>query len=238
MVVTFCFQLVYNTRFFKQVNFNVTTRKLSTGTKVNTDKLTETRRVVVTNGFSITPSFKYRVGLDNLIFKICLVRIFARVGNGVCSNVGEILDDFLGVLSLSSSRFSSDQNRLVFTVSQHVVVSVISNGKQVRRHFRTFFSTVHIDNHRTVNRQPFVGIDTNTEKTGVSINTHRLITGSKIVQDTSFVQESHVGHVRSLFEFRRVDLLKEFFLYLNGLSTVTIYSDFSFCIYFSRNLTS
>ena len=40
VVVTFSLQLVYDTRFLKQVNFDVTSRKFTVCAEVNTDELT------------------------------------------------------------------------------------------------------------------------------------------------------------------------------------------------------
>merc|ERR1711892_409594 len=45
--------------------------KFSSCVEVNADKLTKPGRVIVTHCFCISPSLKYRVGLDNLVLKGC-----------------------------------------------------------------------------------------------------------------------------------------------------------------------
>jgi hypothetical protein len=91
----------------------------------------ETRRVVVTGGLGVTVGFKYRVGLDDLIFQGTLhwtriksqrVRL-SRAAPFCCgfylgqllgglllagaTDFGQVGNDFLHVFSLSGTRFSA-----------------------------------------------------------------------------------------------------------------------------------
>ena len=93
----------------------------------------------------------------------------------------EILNNTLGVDSFTSTRFTlidqseertnekgeltSNQHRLIVTFSQHIIVSIIRNGINVRRHFRLSFTLVASNNMIVIYWKPLVGIDCNTEKT-------------------------------------------------------------------------
>merc|ERR1719193_258375 len=167
MVVSFSRKLEDDTRLFKQVDFNITSSKFTGISEMDTDELTETGRVVVTDSLGITPSFKDGIGLDNLILKTDLTLYFT-----LSSNSSHVTNDLLGVFSLSSTRFTSNQDRLAFTFSQHVLVCVVSNRVQMGWAFSTLLSTVECNNSFTINLQPFVGVDTDTEETRVCVDSH------------------------------------------------------------------
>merc|ERR1712012_655591 len=101
--------LVGQTRLFQQVDNHVSSRKLSRGIEVDTDELTKSGGVVISHSLGIAPGFQDRVGLDNLVLKRGLSLLpLARRADG-----GKVRDDLLGVLSLSSTRLTSDENRLI-----------------------------------------------------------------------------------------------------------------------------
>ena len=52
----------------------------------------------------------------------------------------------------------------------------------------------------SVHHQPLVGVDTDTEETGIGVDLENLVTGSQVVEDTSLVQDGQVGHVFLLLE--------------------------------------
>ena len=56
--------------------------------------------------------------------------------------MNNLCENHLGIDSFTRSRFSSDQHRLIMTFSQHIVVSIIRNGKNMRRHFGLSLSFV------------------------------------------------------------------------------------------------
>ena len=64
------------------------------------------------------------------------------------------LNDTLGVDSFSGSRLSSDKHRLVLSLSQHVIVSVVRNGENMRRHLRLSLSLVTSDDVIIVYGEP------------------------------------------------------------------------------------
>jgi hypothetical protein len=69
VVVSFLGSLMSNTRFFQQVSFNVCSYDVSSRTEFDSNKLTKPRRVVVSDGLSITKRFQNRVSLKNLLLQ-------------------------------------------------------------------------------------------------------------------------------------------------------------------------
>lgn len=74
---------------------------------MDTDEFTESGRVVVTCGLGVTEGLKHRIGLDDLLLKSGTLLGLLR-GHG--TQVGEVRNDLLGVLSLSGSGFSAVGN--------------------------------------------------------------------------------------------------------------------------------
>ena len=62
-----------------------------------------------------------------------------------------------------------NQDGLTFTFSQHVLVCVVSNGVQMGWAFSTLLTTIESYDDVTVDLQPFVWVDTDTEKTRVCL---------------------------------------------------------------------
>ena len=62
-------QLEGNSRLFKQISVNITRGENTARVEVNSDKFTESRRVVITDCFGITIGFHGGVGGNNLILK-------------------------------------------------------------------------------------------------------------------------------------------------------------------------
>ena len=52
---------------------------------------------------------------------------------------------------------------------QHVPVSLVSNGVDMRRHLVTLLSLVHVDDLLCVDREPFVWVDHHAEQTRVRL---------------------------------------------------------------------
>lgn len=128
----------------------------------------ETGRVIVTDGLGVTVGFQDGIGLDDLIFQGgLLLRALFLLGRR--ANGGEVGNDLLGVLSLSGTRFTGNQHRLVLVVGQHVNIGTIRNGEQMGRHFITTLATVHLGDTQGVQRPTLVGIDDNAEQSGVGL---------------------------------------------------------------------
>ena len=66
----------------------------------------KSRRIVISYGFCITKCFQNWVGLHNLIFQVSFFDVSVLIFIG--ANRSKIRDDFFGVFSFSSSRFSPE----------------------------------------------------------------------------------------------------------------------------------
>ena len=119
--------LVGETGLLEQVDNHISSRKLSSGVEMNTDELPKPGAVVVPHGFGITPGLEHGVSLDNLILEGGLALLpLARGADG-----GKVGDDLLGVLSLSGTGLSGDEDRLVDATASHPLVGALGNGKDV-----------------------------------------------------------------------------------------------------------
>ena len=96
------------------------------------DKLSKSGGVVVPHRLGIAPRFKDRVGLDDLV----LERSFSLLPLARRADGGEVGDHLLRVLRLASSRFSSDQDRLVDARVGHSLIGALGDRKDVRETLR------------------------------------------------------------------------------------------------------
>merc|ERR1711963_594219 len=127
MVASFQFSLESQTRLLKQVDDHLSTRELATSVEPDTDEFTKARGVVIPHSFGIAPGFEDRVSLDNLVLKTRLTfLLFAS-----STNASKVGDDLLGVLSLASTRLTSDENRLILASIHHTLVGALSNTKDM-----------------------------------------------------------------------------------------------------------
>jgi hypothetical protein len=129
----------------------------------------ETRGVIVTDGLSVTEGFKYGIGLDDLIFKGSL-GLFAfswLLGGG--TDGGEVGNNLLRVLSFSGTRFTGNQHRLIFVISQHVDVGTIRNGEKMGWDFSATLATVHFGDAVGIQWPTLVRVDDNTEEARVGL---------------------------------------------------------------------
>merc|ERR1711962_921938 len=118
--------------------------------------------------------------------------------------MGKVLDDLLGVDSFTSTRFTSNQHRLIFSVGQHSLISSIRNSVQVGWHFSTLATLISIDNIWSIYWQHLVGIDGNTEETRVGIDQEFNVSRSQNIQDRTFVKIGQVGHIFTLVILWRI----------------------------------
>ena len=82
---------------------------------MDTDELSESGGVVIPDSLGIAVSLQDGVGLDNLVLKrsLLLLSLLDLLGTATGAHEGEVGDDLLGVLSLSGSRLTSNQNGLI-----------------------------------------------------------------------------------------------------------------------------
>ena len=96
---------------------------------------------------------------------------------------------------------TSNQHRLIVSISQHISVCIIRDGENVWRHFILSLATVDTNNMVIVYGEPLVWIDSDTEETRVSVNHESLVSFIQVVDDSSFGEVSHVGQIFQKFVF-------------------------------------
>ena len=180
---------------------------------MDTDEFTKARRVVISDSLGVTPGLKDRISLNNLVLKRSLSLLpLARGADG-----GKVGDDLLGVLSLSSSRLSSNQDGLVAASVHHALVGSLSNGKDVGPAFISSLANIQLHGTEGVDGESLVGIDGDTEETRVGVDELILIPDNGVPQDASIIEVGQARHVIAAVKLGRVDLanlvlLEDFFL--------------------------
>merc|ERR1719385_253679 len=183
--------LVGQTGLLKEVDNHVSSRQLTRGIEVDTDELTKSGGVVISHSLGITPGFQDRVGLDNLVLKGGLSLLpLARGADG-----GKVGDDLLGVLSLSSTRLTGNENRLVGARVHHALVGSLSNGKDVGRALITSLTNIQLHGTESVDGESLVGVDGNTEETRVGVDELVDVSDLRVPQDTGITKVGEASHV-------------------------------------------
>merc|ERR1711963_316083 len=194
--------LVSQTRLLQQVDNHISSRKLTRGIEMYTDEFTKTGRVVISDSLGITPGLQDRVGGNNFVFKRSLSLLpLARGADG-----GKVGDDLLGVLSLSSTRLTSNQDRLVVASVHHALVGSLSNSKDVGPAFVSSLSNIQLHGAEGVDGESLVGIDGDTEETRVGVDELVDVSDNRVPQDTGITKIGEVSHVIGAVIVRRVDL--------------------------------
>merc|ERR1719438_671941 len=195
--------LVSQTRLLQQVDNHVSSRQLTRGVEMDTDEFTKTGRVVISDSLGITPSLQDRVGGNNLVLKRSLSLLpLARGADG-----GKVGDDLLGVLSLSSTRLTSNKDRLVHASVHHALVGSLGNGKDMRGNLIPSLTNIHLHGAEGVDGESLVGINGNTEETRVGVDQLVDITNDRVPVDTGIAKEGKTSHVIGAVKLGRVDLL-------------------------------
>ena len=113
---------------------------LTTGAKIDLDELSETTRVVVLHGLSVTKGLQYRVGVNHLLFKALsafnvvldpkeILTCRLELILAVC----EVAHHDLCCLRLPGAALTSDDDRLRFSIDHQILVGLLSHQKRVRR---------------------------------------------------------------------------------------------------------
>merc|ERR1719414_1766720 len=195
--------LVGETRLLKKVDNHVSSRQFTRGVEVDTDKLTKTGRVVISDSLGITPGLQDRVGGNNLILKGSLSFLpLSRRADG-----GKVGNDLLGVLSLSSTRLSSNKDGLVAASVHHTLVCSLSNGKDMGWNLIPSLANIHLHGTEGVDGESLVGIDGNTEETRVGVDQFVDITNDRVPVDAGVTKEGKSSHVIGAIKLGRVDLV-------------------------------
>ena len=173
----------------------------------NTDKLSEAGGVVVPNGLGVAVRLQDWVGLHHLVLQgglllLPLLQLLASVG----ADEGEVGNDLLGVLGLSSTGLSSNQDGLVDAGVVHALVGSLSNTEDVGPALGTPLAHVDLHGAEGVDREPLVGVDGDAEEAGVGVDQLVLVPHHGVPQDAGIAKEGQVGHVLGTVELGGVDL--------------------------------
>ena len=129
--------------------FNIARGETSSSVEVDTDELSETGRVVVSDGLGVSESLEHRVGLDDLVLQGDLLGSIIELDSLglrlLGSDSGEVGNNLFGVLGLSGSRFSSNQHGLIFVIVNHVSIGLVGYSEQMGWHFVTSLAQVHLN---------------------------------------------------------------------------------------------
>ena len=194
--------LVRETGLLEQVDDHVGSGKLSGAVEVDTDELSESGGVVVPHGLGVAPRLQDGVGLDDLVLKGGLSLLpLARGADG-----GEVGNDLLGVLSLSSTRLTSDKDGLVDARVVHALVGGLSHTEDVGPALGTPLADVDLHGAEGVDGEPLVGVDGDTEEAGVGVDQLVLVPDHGVPEDAGITEEGEVGHVLRAVKLGRVDL--------------------------------
>lgn len=122
----------------------------------------ETTGVIVSGGFCVTEGLQQRIDFYKLVFEGSSSR--------TSSNLCNVLNDLLRVFSLTRTRLSGDEQRLICTIVDHGSVSGIRNSKDMREDFVSSLSSINIHNLRGVDGDLLVRIHCNQEKATISLS--------------------------------------------------------------------
>ena len=115
---------------------------------------------------------------------------------------GKVGDDLLGVLSLSGTRLTSDENRLVDARVVHSLVSSFCNSKDVRPALRSPLSHVDLHGAEGVDGVPLVGVDGDTEEARVGVDQLILVPNDGVPENAGITKEGEIGHVLRAIKLR------------------------------------
>lgn len=179
MVVSLARILLHNSWFFHEVPVYESASNLPWSSELDAYEFTKTRWVVIPYGLCIPKRFKYWIGSENLLWevrKLACRRFWAKSVR--CGHRCKILDDFLGVLRLTSSRFASmtilvmklmprrsldsrNQDALIFTLLNQVSECTVSH--RINMWLRIFSATALVHFHILIgiDRQRTVRVNSN-----------------------------------------------------------------------------
>merc|ERR1712042_108292 len=209
VVISLDLQLEGDTGLLQKVGLDIGGGDFGGGAEVDTDELTESGGVVVTDGLGVTVGLQGRVGLDNLLLEgtgIGALGSLGLGGLGIGAVQSVVLKHLLGVLGLSGTRLTGNQRRLMLALHFEQLKSAVSDSVQMRRSVGTSAVSVMGSHDGSVHHQPLVRVDTDAEETRVGVDLENLVTGSQVVEDTSPVKDGQVGHVFLLLELGGIAL--------------------------------
>ena len=132
-------------------------------------------------------------------------------------HMSQILDHFLGVLCFTSTRLSGDQHGVVLLRREHVPVSSLSDGPQMRRGLVPPLTEVNLTYPVGIQWVTLVWVNYNHKQTRVGVDQLGLVASLQVPEDRGIVKICKVDHVLAFLKLGRVDLtnflgLEDFFL--------------------------
>jgi len=203
---------VDNTGLLEEVRDDRSTRDGSVLIEGDLDELTEARRVVVLGGLGVTEGLKERVSLQELLLELALSTLGA-------SNGSEVLNDLLGVLSLTSTRLTGDKHRLRLTLAEEIAVGFITDSEGVGSKLIAALAVVELNDLLVVNGEQLVGVDHDAEESRVSIDDVSIITKLKVVEHGGLREITKLSTILDTVELDRVHAV-DFILLINLLSLI------------------
>eukprot|EP00051_Salpingoeca_urceolata_P026872 m.479074 g.479074 ORF g.479074 m.479074 type:complete len:350 (-) comp21312_c0_seq1:134-1183(-) len=206
-------QLCNHARLFKQVRLDVAAGDVAGLVKVDADELAKAGRVVVFDRLGVTKRFQNGVGCQQLFVKRGVgdgqanARAAAQLGSRRATGTGHVrkkLNDFLGVLCLTSTRFTRAQNGLRRAVFAHVLECLLGNGKDVRRQRLPLLPAVQLDDILAEDGVPLVRVDRHAKQPRVRVLQVGIVAVLEVVQHGGFVEVGEVGHVLGHAKLGRV----------------------------------
>merc|ERR1719210_2405328 len=189
MVATLQRLLVSQTRLLEQVDNHVSSGQLARGVEVDTDEFTETGGVVIPHSLGVTPGLQDGVGGHNLVLKGGLTLLPLAGG----ADGGKVGNDLLGVLGLSSTGLSSNQDGLVAARVHHALVGALGNGEDMGPALVPPLAHVQLHGAEGVDGEPLVGVDGDTEEAGVGVDQLVLVPDHGVPQDAGVTQVGEVS---------------------------------------------
>jgi hypothetical protein len=188
--------LVNDSRLFEQVDLKTGSRDEARVVELKSDEFTETRRVVVLVGLGITEGFEHGVQFDQLVLEDWPTGDLLVTS----SDVGDVLNDLLGVFGFTGSRLSSDEERLVLSVVEHGTVGGVRDGEDVWCDFVSSLAAVDVHHVVGVDGEKFVWVDYDAEKTRVGVDHIAFVSLSQVVEHGGFGQVRQFGAILDTIE--------------------------------------
>lgn len=132
----------YYSWLFKQILWNLSIHNLSKLIKVNFNEFSKSWRVIIFKGFGITKRLKKWISIQNLFFNSFDTTSFSfldeladiqkiKVFDKSCRSLCKIAQNDFGWFSFTSSRFSWNNNCLIFLVHHHILICIFSYWEQM-----------------------------------------------------------------------------------------------------------
>lgn len=192
VVVSLALRLEHHTGLLEEVVDDTTSDDGSLLVEVHRDELSETRRVVISQGLGVSESLEDRVSGENLGLEG--VADHRGRADRLVRHVREELQDELGRLGLAGAGLSGDDDGLVGRVGEHVVVRVDRNAEHVRR-LAARAGAVRLENSGRVQGQELERVHGDQNGGDVRVDAVLLESDAQVVENGHLVEVRDVHQV-------------------------------------------